>query len=61
MPSNAWSCRMPSEVAAKSELLLDPTSPGRKPRGTVLSTVKAMILNSDYLLKSMIGSALQEL
>jgi hypothetical protein len=38
-----WSCRMPSEVAAKSELSLDSTSPGRKSRGTALSTVMAMI------------------
>jgi hypothetical protein len=38
-----WSCRMPSEAAAKSELSLDSTSPGRKSRGTALSTVMAMI------------------
>ena len=59
MPSNAWLCLMPSEVAAKSELSLESTSPGRKARGTALSTVMAMILNSDYLLKPMIGGALQ--
>jgi hypothetical protein len=59
MPSNAWSCRMPSEVAAKSELSLDLRSPGRRARGTALSAVMAMILNSDYLLKPMIGNAPQ--
>jgi hypothetical protein len=50
---------MPSEVAAKSEMSLDLTSPGRKARGAALPTVMAMILNSDYLLKPMIGNGLQ--
>ena len=51
MPSNAWSCLMPSEVAAKSELSLGLTSPGRKADGTALSTVMPMILKATFKTK----------